>query len=241
MEVLLWCNGEQGPHIMVFALVEHVSPVVVISGEEEPELELEPEPQPLPIPEPSISEGPDEKYLIESLCQENRALRIELQSFKSETQKVMKSLQERVCELEAELDNDRSCQQHVQANALALQAELDRLCRQQAKQAQQELTGAEKKVRASKRRYGKMKEKQKVAQGQNTSQLTPTLIAGGLADERNSPVLGDGVCVNHSGCLSGFCQSWMVKCGCRRPCVPGSYPHAGCRSAGHGLAPPSTG
>ena len=38
-------------------------------------------------------------------------------------------------ELEAELDNDRRCRQHVQVNALALQAELDGLRQQQAKQA----------------------------------------------------------------------------------------------------------
>ena len=60
-------------------LAEHVSPVVVIPGEEEPELEPEPESQPLLIPEPSITEGPDEKdLLIESLRQEIRALCIEL-------------------------------------------------------------------------------------------------------------------------------------------------------------------
>ena len=64
-------------------------------------------------------------------------------------------------ELEAELDNDHNCRQHMQANALALQAELVGLRRQQAKQAQQGLTGAEKKVRASKRWNGKMKEKHK--------------------------------------------------------------------------------
>ena len=64
MEVQLWCDGEQRPHKRASALVEHVSSVVVIPGEEEPELEPEPEPQPLPIPEPSISEGPDEKDLI---------------------------------------------------------------------------------------------------------------------------------------------------------------------------------
>ena len=102
----------------------------MIPGKEEPELEPEPEPQPLLIPEPSISEGPDEKYFIESLRQENRALHTELQSFKSETKKVMRSLQERVRELEAELDNDRSCWQHVQVNAPALHAELDGLCQQ---------------------------------------------------------------------------------------------------------------
>ena len=70
MEVQLWCDGEQGPHTRTSALVEHRSPVVVIPGEEEPELEPEPEPQPLLIPEHSISEEPDEKYLIESLRQE---------------------------------------------------------------------------------------------------------------------------------------------------------------------------
>ena len=45
----------------------------------------------------------------------------------------------------------------MQANALALQAELDGLRQQQAKQAQQGLTRAEKKVWAN----GKMKEKHK--------------------------------------------------------------------------------
>ena len=85
MEVELWCDGEQGPHMRASALVEHVSPVVVISGEEESELEPEPERQPLLIPEPSITEGLNKKYLLkESLRQENRALRTELQSFKSE-------------------------------------------------------------------------------------------------------------------------------------------------------------
>jgi len=55
MEVQLWCDGEQGPHMRAFALVEHVSrTAVVISGEEESELEPEPESQPLLIPEPSI-------------------------------------------------------------------------------------------------------------------------------------------------------------------------------------------
>ena len=69
-----------------------------------------------------------------------------------------------MCELEAELDSDHSCWEHVQANAQALQAELDGLRPyegQQAKQAQQRLTRAEKKVWASKRRFGKMKEKHK--------------------------------------------------------------------------------
>ena len=72
------------------ALAEHVNAEVVIPGEEELELEPEPEPEPQPllIPEPSITEGMDEKDLIESLCQ-NRSLRTELQSFKSETQKVI--------------------------------------------------------------------------------------------------------------------------------------------------------
>ena len=65
-----------------------MSPVVVISDEEESQ--LEPETQPLLSPEPSITQEPDEKDLIESLCQEISALRNELQSFKSETQKVMK-------------------------------------------------------------------------------------------------------------------------------------------------------
>ena len=60
MEVQLWCYGEQWPHMRASALVEHVSPEVVIPGEE-PEPEPEPEPQLLLIPEPSISEGPDEK------------------------------------------------------------------------------------------------------------------------------------------------------------------------------------
>ena len=68
-------------------------------------------------------------------CQEIRALRTELQSLNSEAQKVVESLQERVRELEAEFDSDRSCREHVQANALALQAELDGLCQQQAKRA----------------------------------------------------------------------------------------------------------
>ena len=85
MEVQLWCDGEQGPRTKASALVEHVSPAVVILGEEEPELELEQEPQPLLIPEPNISEGPDEKNLMENLRQENRALHSELQSFKSDT------------------------------------------------------------------------------------------------------------------------------------------------------------
>ena len=40
-------------------LAEHVSPVVVIPGEEKPELEPEPEPKPLLIPEPRIMEGHD--------------------------------------------------------------------------------------------------------------------------------------------------------------------------------------
>ena len=94
MEVQLWCDGEQWPHTQVSALVEHVSPVVVIPGEEESELEPEPEPQPLLISAPSISEGPDEKDLIESLRQEIRALSTELQSFKTEAQKVMKRRQQ---------------------------------------------------------------------------------------------------------------------------------------------------
>ena len=101
-------------------------------------------------------------------CQEIRTLHTELQSFKSETQKVVKSLRERVRELEAELDSDCSCQEHVQADALALQAELDGLCLQQAKQAQQGLSRTEKKVRASKRWYGKMKEKHKELHEVNT-------------------------------------------------------------------------
>ena len=66
---------------------------MVFPGEEEPELEPESQPQPLLIPELSITEGPNEKdLLIESLRQENRALCTELQSFKSEAQKVGKSL-----------------------------------------------------------------------------------------------------------------------------------------------------
>ena len=64
-----------------------------------------------------------ESLLIESLCQANSPLRTELHSFGSEIQKVMKSFPERVCELEAKLDCDHSCREHVQANALALQAE----------------------------------------------------------------------------------------------------------------------
>ena len=62
---------------------------MVVPDEEEPE--VEPEPQPLLIPELSMTEGPNEKdLLIERQCQENRALRIELQSFKSKAQKVVK-------------------------------------------------------------------------------------------------------------------------------------------------------
>ena len=56
---------------------------------------------------------------------------------------MVKSLRERVRELEAELDSDRSCRERVQADALALQAELDGLRLQQAEQAQQGLTEAE--------------------------------------------------------------------------------------------------
>ena len=68
MEVPLWCEGGQGPHTRASALVEHVSPVVVIPGEEETELEPDPELQPLLIPEPSITVGLNEKdLLIESL------------------------------------------------------------------------------------------------------------------------------------------------------------------------------
>ena len=89
MEVELWCDGEQGLHTRASALVEHVSPAVVIPVEEESE--LEPEPQPFLILEPSITEGPHEKdLLIESLRQENKALSTALQSLKSEAQKVMK-------------------------------------------------------------------------------------------------------------------------------------------------------
>ena len=91
--------------------------------------------------------------------QETRALHTELQPFKSETEKVMKSLWERVCVLEAELDNDRCCWQHVQANVLALQAELDGLCLQKAELAQQGLTEAKKKVQTSEQWYWEMKEK----------------------------------------------------------------------------------
>ena len=65
MEVQLWHNGEQGLHTRASALVEHVSPVIVIPGEES-ELEPEPEPQPLLIPEPSIIERLN--LLIESSC-----------------------------------------------------------------------------------------------------------------------------------------------------------------------------
>jgi len=61
----------------------------------------------------------------------------------------MKRLWERMRELEAELDSDRSCRQQVQANALALQAELEGLRRQQAKQVSQGLMRAGKEVRAS--------------------------------------------------------------------------------------------
>ena len=58
-EVQLWCDGEQGPDTRASVLAEHVSPVVVIPGEEKPELEPEPEPKPLLIPEPRIMEGHD--------------------------------------------------------------------------------------------------------------------------------------------------------------------------------------
>ena len=133
-EVQLWCDGEQGTDMRASALAEHVSPVVVIPDEEEPELESEPEPQPLPIPEPSIVEGCNEKDMpMESLRQKIRALCTELQSFKSKTQKVVKSLWERVCELKAELNSDHSCREHVQADTIDLQAELDGLRWQQAK------------------------------------------------------------------------------------------------------------
>ena len=77
----------------------------------------------------------------------------------------------------------------------------------------------------------------RAARGQNTSQLNPTHIAGSRADEHNSPRSGDGIRVNHGSCLSGFCLLWMEECGCWHPCVPGSYPHAGCRSAGRSLVP----
>jgi len=86
-------------------------------------------------------------------------LRTELQSFKSEAQKVVKSLRERVRELEAELYSDRSCREYMQADTLALQAELDGLCLQQAEQAQQGLTEAKKKVQTSEQWYWEMKEK----------------------------------------------------------------------------------
>jgi len=61
----------------------------------------------------------------------------------------MKRLWERMRELEAELDSDCSCRKQVQANALALQAELEGLRRQQAKQVSQGLMRAGKEVRAS--------------------------------------------------------------------------------------------
>ena len=87
--------------------------------------------------------------LKEGLRQENRVIHAELQSFGNKTQEVMKRLWERMRELEAELDSDRSCRQQVQANALALQAELEGLRRQQAKQVSQGLMRAGKEVRAS--------------------------------------------------------------------------------------------
>ena len=73
-----------------------------------------------------------------------------------------------------------------------MQAELDGMCQQQAKQAQQWLTGSEKKVQASKRQYGKMKEKHKELHEAKTRQLIPTLIIGGRADESNSQGLVSG-------------------------------------------------
>ena len=38
--------------------------------------------------------------------------------------------------------------------------------------------------------------------------------------------------------IVAVCLLWMVECGCCRPCMPGSYPHASCRSASYGLVRP---
>ena len=46
--------------------------------------------------------------------------------------------------------------------------------------------------------------------------VLPKILVPDLKDS-----YGAAVHVNHSGCLFGFCLSWMVEYGCRNPCVPG--------------------
>ncbi|XP_023570181.1 huntingtin-interacting protein 1 isoform X2 [Octodon degus] len=172
------------------ALSEHISPVVVIpveasSPDSEPVLEkddlmdMDASQQNLfdnkfdDIFGSSFSSDPfnfnsqngvnkDEKdHLIERLYREISALRAQLESVKTESQRAMLQLKGRVSELEAELAEQQHLGRQAADDCEFLRAELDELKKQRedTEKAQRSLTEIERKAQANEQRYSKLKEK----------------------------------------------------------------------------------
>ncbi|XP_069470875.1 huntingtin-interacting protein 1 isoform X3 [Ambystoma mexicanum] len=173
------------------ALEEHISPVVVIpseasSPESEPIVETDDLVDMDSVSQTSIFENKfddifgtsfsndpfnfssqngmskeDRDRLIDQLYREIRALKEELELFKTENHRLAEQLRGRICELDAELAE----QQHLKRQAMDenefLRTELDELKkrREDTEKAQRSLTEIEKKAVANEQRYTKLKEK----------------------------------------------------------------------------------
>ncbi|KAL0605545.1 Huntingtin-interacting protein 1 [Plecturocebus cupreus] len=172
------------------ALSEHISPVVVIPAEasspdSEPVLEkddlmdMDASQQNLfdnkfdDIFGSSFSSDPfnfnsqngvnkDEKdHLIERLYREINGLKAQLESMKTESQRVVLQLKGRLSELEAQLAEQPHLRQQAADDCEFLRAELDELRRQRedTEKAQRSLSEIERKAQANEQRYSKLKEK----------------------------------------------------------------------------------
>ncbi|XP_007518015.1 huntingtin-interacting protein 1 isoform X2 [Erinaceus europaeus] len=104
----------------------------------------------------------DEKdHIIEQLHREIAALKAQLESLKTESQRAMLQLKGQVSELEAELAEQQHLRQQAADDCEFLRAELDELKRKRedTEKAQRSLTEIERKAQANEQRYSKLKEK----------------------------------------------------------------------------------
>ncbi|MBN3293933.1 HIP1 protein, partial [Polypterus senegalus] len=173
------------------ALSEHISPVVVIpleasSPDNDPVLETEDLIDTDSAPQMSTFENKfddvfgsssasdpfnfsgqngtyrdDKDRLIEQLYHEIRALREEMDTFKTESHRLCQALRSRVSELEAELAEQTHLKQQALGDSEFLRAELEDLRRvkEDTEREQRSVTEIERKSQANEQRYIKLKEK----------------------------------------------------------------------------------
>uniref|UniRef100_A0A8C4XBR1 Huntingtin-interacting protein 1 n=1 Tax=Erpetoichthys calabaricus TaxID=27687 RepID=A0A8C4XBR1_ERPCA len=103
----------------------------------------------------------DKDRLIEQLYHEIRALREEMDTFKTESHRLCQALRSRVSELEAELAEQTHLKQQALGDSEFLRAELEDLRRvkEDTEREQRSVTEIERKSQANEQRYIKLKEK----------------------------------------------------------------------------------